>query len=146
MVTRAELLADAAVGYLVRKARRVGGRADKEVDRVQGKGMCALRELVGGAPPEYGALALLEERSHGGAKTERTVRRSAHAIAEGAESDGGFAERLEALVAELQRQEGTSGVGGTNVAASGRRSIAVGGDASAWIHRLDFSVIVFGCP
>jgi hypothetical protein len=129
-VTGVELLAGAAVAYLVRKARRVGGRADAEVDRTLDKGMDALHDLVSRALGQDGALVLLEEQARGGAESERTVRRAADAIAEAAESDAGFAGRLEALVVEMQRREGAAGAGGGSAVASGERSIAVGGDAS----------------
>jgi hypothetical protein len=136
-MTGVELLAGAAVGYLVRKARRVGGRADAEVDRALDRGMDALHDLVGGALGEDGALALLEEQAQSGAESERTVRRATDAIAEVAESDAGFAERLEALVADLDRHEGTLGVGARSVVASGERSVAVGGDVSGIVSTGD---------
>jgi hypothetical protein len=104
-MTGIELVAGAAVGYVVRKLRRVGERADGEVDRVLDAGVDAVHELVSGALGGDPALAALEAQAREGGVTERTVRRVADAVADAAEADPAFRERLEARVTELQRHE-----------------------------------------
>lgn len=122
-MTGLELVAGAAVGYLVRKLRRVGGRADAEVDRALDAGMDAVHELVSAKLGTDPALALLSEQAPAGEVSDRTVRRVSDAVTDAAESDAGFAERLGRLVEELQRLEAAGGA-----VASGERSVAIGGD------------------
>jgi hypothetical protein len=139
VVTGLELLAGAAVGYLVRKARRVGGRADAVVDQALDGGMDALGGLVAEVLGEDPAVDKLREQARDGAETERSVRRATDAIAEAAESDDGFAERLQVLVAELRHADAQTGSGGPSATASGVRSVAVGGDVSGIISTGDGS-------
>lgn len=115
-MTGLELLAGAAVGYLVRKARRVGRRADAEVDRALDAGMDALHEAISRALPDDPALVRLQQQAQAGdgEVPERTVRRATDAIADVAEEDREFAERLRELVEALQRQEQAAGAGGVN--------------------------------
>ncbi|MFJ3804043.1 hypothetical protein ACIPSJ_48175 [Streptomyces sp. NPDC090088] len=104
-VTGLELVAAAAVAYLVRKAGRVGRRADEEVNHALDEGMDRLHELIQeklGADP---VLDRLTEQAETGAVTERTERRAALAVADAAEADGEFATRLRELVMVLQQQE-----------------------------------------
>lgn len=133
-MTGIELVAGAAVGYLVRKLRRVGSRADGEVDRVLDAGMDAVHELVTaklGADP---ALAVLVERAPSGQVSDRTVRRVVDAVADAAETDTGFAERLGRLVEDLQSREASAGGG---VVASGERSVAIAGGNSGIVSTGD---------
>jgi hypothetical protein len=117
-MTGVEVLAGAAAMYLVRKLRRVGVRADAEVDRALDAGMDAVDDLVtaklGGDP----AVTALKELAPAGKESERMVRRVTDAIADAAEADPDFAERLARLVHELQSRE----------KASGPRSVSIGGD------------------
>jgi hypothetical protein len=126
VVTGVEVLAGVAVGYLVRKLRRVGGRVDAEVDRAVDAGLDGLHELVSEALGDDPALAVLEEQATQGGESERTVRRVTDAIADAAENDSGFAGRLQQVIEDLQRREGAGG----GVTASGTGAIAVGGDQS----------------
>jgi hypothetical protein len=64
-----------------------------------------VHELVSGALGGDPALAALEAQAREGGVTERTVRRVADAVADAAEADPAFRERLEARVTELQRHE-----------------------------------------
>ncbi|MEU0431910.1 hypothetical protein ABZ153_09730 [Streptomyces sp. NPDC006290] len=101
-----ELVAAAAVTYLVRKAGRVGRRADEEVDRALNEGMDRLHDLIGaklGADPVLDQLA---EQAGTGVVTERTERRVALAVVDAAEADQDFAARLQEMVEALQRREG----------------------------------------
>jgi hypothetical protein len=100
-----EMLAGAAVGYLIRKARRVGGRADAEVDRVLDEGMDAIHELVSGVVGDDPAVARVQEQARTGEETDRGRRRAADAIADAMEDDPDFATALTALVDRLERHE-----------------------------------------
>ncbi|MFC0037343.1 hypothetical protein [Actinomadura rayongensis] len=101
-MTGVEVLAGVAVGYLVRKLRRVGGRADVEVDRALDEGMDALHDAVTRRLGQDDVLRRLEAEAADGAEpTALTVRRSGDAIAQAALDDPGFAAELEALVARL---------------------------------------------
>jgi hypothetical protein len=132
-VTGVEVLAAAAVAYLVRKLRRVGGRADAEVDRALEAGMDALHDLVSTKLGDDAALAALQEQVTTGGESERTVRRVTDAIAEVAETDEGFAATLQQLIGDLQRRDGSAG----GVVASGERSVAIGGDNSGIVSTGD---------
>lgn len=106
-MTGMELIAAAAVGYLVRKLRRVGGRADAEVDRALDRSMDALHALVSRVLPDDPALARLFEQAQttDSEVSERTRRRAADAIADAAQENETFAKQLRELVDELQSQE-----------------------------------------
>ena len=111
-----ELVAGAAVGYLVRKARRVGSRADAEVDRVLDESMDALHELVSGVVGDAPAVTRLLEQAGDGEVPERTTRRATDAIADMAEEDPDFAAELATRVDLLQRHEaGLAQHGGVSV-------------------------------
>ncbi|MFJ9845895.1 hypothetical protein ACIRYZ_36730 [Kitasatospora sp. NPDC101155] len=97
-----------AVGYVfawaLRKAKRVVGRADAEVDRTLDTAMDRLHDLVGrklGEDPAFKKLA--EEAEAGQDKpSDRTRRRVQDALEEAAEQDLGFAEALDRAVKQLQ--------------------------------------------
>jgi hypothetical protein len=117
-MTGVEVLAGAAAMYLVRKLRRVGGRADAEVDRALDAGMDAVHDLVTGRLGQDPAVTALRELAPAGKESERTVRRVTDAIADAAEADPDFAERLARLVHELRSREN----------AVAPRQISVGGN------------------
>ncbi|WP_329537106.1 hypothetical protein OG568_52200 (plasmid) [Streptomyces sp. NBC_01450] len=137
MVTGIEI----AVGYLfawgVRKARRVGDRADGEVDRALDVGMDRLHDLVGRKLGEDPALHRLAEEAGAGqeAPSERTRQRVQLALEDAAEQDRGFAEALNSAVGHLQKlgPSGAASAGDGGVAVSGDVSIrAESGSAAAW--------------
>ena len=121
---------DIAVGYvfawLGRKAKRVGGGADREVDRSLDAGMDRLHELVSRKLGEDPALTRAAEEVAQGQEqpSERTRRRLADSLEDAAEHDPGFQQALAALVAQLQ--EAAAAAGGGGVVASGSGS-AIGG-------------------
>lgn len=100
-----ELLAGATVGYLVRKARRVGRRADAEVDRALDQGMDSVHDLVSRAVGDDPAIERLRAQAEAGTVTERTRRRASDAIADAAEENEEFAAALKDLVDRLRRKE-----------------------------------------
>lgn len=108
-MTGVELLAGAAVGYLVRKLRRVGGKADAEVDRVMDEGMDALHELISARLGPDGALERLRAEAQAGEETGLTVRRSEDSIAQAALDDADFAARLQQLVKSLDERAAVIG-------------------------------------
>ncbi|MEU6548500.1 hypothetical protein [Streptomyces sp. NPDC046859] len=132
-----DLVAGAAVGYLVRKARRVSAPADGDADHVLEANMDALHDLVSGAVGDDPALTRLLEQAGDGEVTERTTRRATDAIADLAEEDSGFATELAASVDRLQRHE--AGLGphnGINVAHDLRvetGGVVVGGNVSGGV-------------
>jgi len=110
-----ESLARVAAEYIVRK-RTIG------MDRASGDEDDRLYELVStrlGADPVF---ALLVQQAQVGDVTARTLRRLTDSIAEAAENDASFADRLDRLVRALGPQVTTT--------ASGERSVAIGGDNS----------------
>jgi vacuolar-type H+-ATPase subunit H len=130
---------DLVVGYLAawawRKARRVAGRADAEVDHMLDAGMDRLHELVATRLAGDPALRRLEDEAAADPKVpavrERTRDRVRLALEDAAEADPEFAGRLEELVAEVRAAERRSGQHvAAAVTASEERSIAAGGDIS----------------
>lgn len=120
-----------AVGYvfarLLRKAKRVGERADAEVDRSLDARLNRLHDLVSGRLGDDPALTRATEEAEQGLPepTERTRRRLTDSLEEAAR-DPGFAQELEKLVKELQTATAAApGADGVVVTAGGT---AVGGN------------------
>lgn len=132
-----ELVAGATVGYLVRKVRKVGSRADAEVDRVLDEGMDALHELVSGVVGDDPAVTRLLEQAGEGEVSERATRRATDAIADAAEEDPAFATELAASVDRLQRHEAglvqQSGVGAQRDLRVETGGVVVGGNVSGGV-------------
>ncbi|MFD4956880.1 hypothetical protein [Streptomyces sp. NPDC058451] len=114
-----------AVGYvfawLVRKAKRVAGRADAEVDRSLDAGMDRLHGLVSRKLGQDPALERAREEAEAGQEepSERTRRRLTDSVEDAAEYDRAFADSLGALVQELQDAARASGAAGAGGAVSG---------------------------
>lgn len=111
-MTGIEVLAAMVVPYLVRKLRRVGTRLDADVDQALDAGMDKLEHLVTDRLRDDPALAALREQAADGAETERTVRRVTDAVADAAEHDEAFAQKLQETVDELQQREAQLAGGG----------------------------------
>ncbi|WP_037636110.1 hypothetical protein [Streptomyces katrae] len=127
-MTGIELLAGAAVGYLMRKLRRAAEPADAEADQAFDIGMDAIHDLVSRQLSGDTALETLvtEVGRGGGEVSERTVRRVSDAVAEHAERDAGFAEQLQRLVDAVESRAGSAGATGTvhqSATASGSSSV-----------------------
>ncbi|QIZ01063.1 hypothetical protein HEP87_54675 [Streptomyces sp. S1D4-11] len=108
-----------AVGYVfawaVRKAKRVAGRADGEVDRVLDAGMDRLHDVVGRKLGDDPALTRAVEEAEAGQDelSERTKRRLTDSLEDAVERDAGFAEELNELVKQLQAaSDGGADAGG----------------------------------
>jgi hypothetical protein len=97
-----------AIGYLfawaVRKAQRVAGRADGEIDRALDTGMDRLHDVVSRKLGNDPVLHRLTEEAASGRESpsERTRQRVLLALEEADETDAGFAADLEDAVAHLQ--------------------------------------------
>jgi hypothetical protein len=95
---------EVAVGFvfawLVRKAKRVGGRADGEVDRGLDAGMDRLHDLVSRRLGQDPALERAGEDAAEGRDelSERTRRRLTDSLEDAAERDPGFGRALADLV------------------------------------------------
>lgn len=128
MVPGVELVAGYLVAWAVRKARRVGGRADVEVDRVVDAGMDRLHALVsaklGG---DDAALARLERDAAAGVDVARSGQRVRLAVEQAAEDDAVFAQRLRGVLAELAAAGDGVGPVVQQVRGSGRAQQAVQG-------------------
>jgi hypothetical protein len=141
LVTGVEIAVGYLIAWLVRKAKRVGGRADAEVDRGLDAGMDRLHELVSaklGADP---ALERAQEEAEAslGEPSERTRRRLVDALDEAAERDTDFAQALARAVAAVQaagpvdiaRYTGTAKASGGGSASTGVVRPGGSGDGSA---------------
>lgn len=124
-----------AVGYVsawaVRKAKRVAGRADAEVDRTLDAAMDRLHGLVGdklGDDPDL--RRLVEEAGRGqAAPGGHAGRRVRLALEDAAESDPGFAEALAGAVRQVQALDrGVGVIATTGSVAAGDGGLAVGGN------------------
>jgi hypothetical protein len=126
---------EVAVGCLfawaVRKARRVAGRADTEVDRGLDAAMDHLHEVVSRKLGQDSALARLAEEAEEGREepTGRTRQRLQLALEDAGEHDPDFAEALRQAVAQVQAASGPGGGGGHAVSGntfSGPTALQVG--------------------
>ncbi|MFF7633659.1 hypothetical protein ACFZB9_10980 [Kitasatospora sp. NPDC008050] len=143
-----------AVGYVfawvIRKSKRVAGRADGEVDRTLDTAMDRLHDLVSARLGEDPALRRLTEEAEAGADepSDRTRRRVHDALEEAAEQDPGFAEALNHAVKELQglsRQAGGTSAGDAGVAVGGNVEIrADRGSVAGW--NVDLRDVTLGNP
>lgn len=117
------------VGYLfawtVRKATRVAGRADAEIDRTLDTAMDRLHDVVDRKLGQDPALRTLAEEAEAGQDkpNDRTRQRVELALEDAADSDPGFAAALEHALEELQTLPQTGG--GVSASDSGT---AIGGN------------------
>ena len=103
VVTGVEIAVGYVFAYLVRKARRIAGSADAEVDRVLDSGIERLHGLVGTKlGPDPALRVAQEEAASTGELSERTQRRLVDALEEATERDAGFAQGLKQAVAAIQ--------------------------------------------
>lgn len=121
-----------AVGYvfawLVRKAKRVAGRADEEIDRTLDEAMDRLHDLVSGKLGEDSALHRLTEEAEAGQERpgDRTRQRVQLALEDAAEQDPGFLEALNRAVEQVQFLDRAAPASGGVRAGDG--GAAIGGD------------------
>jgi hypothetical protein len=114
--------ADLVVGYLfswlVRKAKRVGARADEQVDQALDAGVDRagerLHELVAGRLHGNPAFERLSIEAGQGLKepTQQTTQQVASALDDAAKQDPDFADAVDELVATLAAGSAVAGTGG----------------------------------
>lgn len=90
------------VGWLVSKARRVGRRADSEVDQVLDAGMDRLHDVVAAKLGKDTTKALEAEADRTGEVSDGTVEQVRTALRTAAAADPAFAEQVATLVREVQ--------------------------------------------
>lgn len=103
-MTGVELAVGYAIAWAVRKARRVAGQADAEVDQVLDAGMGRVHEVIAARLGTDPALeqAMTEAVSGLQEVTGRTRTRLQLALEEQAEQDPAFARALQEAVASVQ--------------------------------------------
>ncbi|MBM9510304.1 hypothetical protein [Actinacidiphila acididurans] len=137
-MTGIEIAVGCMFAWAVRKARRVAGRADQEVDRTLDAAMDDLHDLVSRKLSEEPALRRLTEEAEAGRDqpSDRTQQRVQLALEDAVEQDPGFAEALEHAVGTLQsvlRTAGGPSVGDGAVVVEGNVDIrADHGSVAAW--------------
>ena len=119
-MTGIEFVVGYLVAWAVRKARRVGHRADAEVDQALDTGMDRLHNLIADKLGPDPALTQLETEAAAGATTPRTEQRVRLAVEDAGEKDPEFAARLDALVAEIRQAETARGGGRRRGGSRGR--------------------------
>jgi hypothetical protein len=141
----AEIAVGCVFAWVARKARRVGARADEQLDATLDAGVDRagekLYELVAGRLASEPALEQLIGQAEQGADTPspRTVQRVALALEDVAEKDAAFAATLDALIEQARAvQQAGVGValapGGVAVSGSQQNSAHTGGIAAGVIH------------
>jgi len=128
-VIEAGVVAGYVVAWVMRKARRVSGRLDAEVDTVLEAGLDRLHEAVAaklGTDPALRA-AVEEAAEPGGEVSELTRKRIELAIIAEAAQDDAFERLVSDLVAKVRVAEQRSGA---QVLAGGRATV-LSGDAHA---------------
>ncbi|MBC3840853.1 chromosome partitioning protein [Streptacidiphilus sp. 4-A2] len=111
--------------WLVRKAKRVAGRADGEVDRTLDEAMDRLHDLVSEKLGEDPALHRLADEAGAGQEQpgDRTRQRVRLALEDAAEQDPGFREALERAVEQVRfLDRAAPAMGGVTAGTVGRRS------------------------
>lgn len=113
-MTGVEIAAGYVFAWAMRKARRVTGRADAELDRALDVGMDRLHEVVSAKLGQDPALERAVEEAESGREelTERTRRRLTDALEDATERDTGFAEALRQAVSEIEAVSSGTGGGG----------------------------------
>jgi hypothetical protein len=125
---------DVAVGYLAswlwRKARRVGGQVDADVDEVLDASVERLHRAVLAKLGDDPAVKQLTGEASASTETEevspRTRQRVVLALEEAAEQDAGFGRLFEELLAEVKKAD-TAGPG---TVSGGANSVVAGGDVT----------------
>jgi len=146
VVIETGLIVGYVIAWMVRKAKRAGGRLDAEVDTAMDAGLDKLHQVVAarlGADP---ALTEAQEEAATGQVSELTRQRVELSIQAAAGKDPAFAQTVAELVGQLQAAEKAGGQvaaghGSANVA--GNVDIhAEDGAAAAW----NMGDVSFGQP
>jgi hypothetical protein len=117
-VTGIEVAVGLLVAWLARKAKRVGQRADTEVDTVLDAGMDRLHDLVTSRLGSDTAMVKLHAEAQTGQVSDRARDRVTAALEDTTEADPQFARQLQDLVEQVQALAAQAG-GDTVVAGAG---------------------------
>jgi hypothetical protein len=133
-VTGIEIAVGCLVAWTWRKARKVGERADGEVDFALDAAMGRVHEVIARKLSGNAELERLREEAEAGQTEPSTLtsRRVTEAIAAAAESDKSFAAELEGVLAQLEEANRLSGsvvAGAYGLAVEGDVNVK-GGDSS----------------
>jgi hypothetical protein len=135
-VTGIEAAVGLVVAWVVSKARRVGTRADAEVDRVLDASMDRLHDVVVAKLSTDTTVALHAEADRTGQISDGTREHMWAALRDAAGADPAFAEQVQALVRHIQLLQAQAGgvvMGEHGTAVPGKVEIhAEGGSAAAW--------------
>ncbi|MGA5820357.1 hypothetical protein ACPC54_21120 [Kitasatospora sp. NPDC094028] len=122
-MTGVEIAVGYVLAWMVRKANRVAGRADEEVDRTLDAAMDELHDLVSRRLGEDPALRRLAEEAERDEVGDRTRQRVRLALEDAVDEDPGFGEALSRAVEQVQTLDQASrpsqGPGGVSAAGSG---------------------------
>lgn len=146
MVPGVEVAVGFVFAWLVRKAKRVGGRADGEVDRGLDAGMDRLHELVSRRLGQDPALERAGEEADAGREelSERTRRRLTDSLEDAVEQDAVFARALADLVEQLQAARAAAGGGVSasehGIAIAGRVDIRADNGSAAALTMGDVTI------
>lgn len=133
-MTGIEVVVGCLIAWAAKKARRVGARADAEVDQVLDAGMDKVHELVAAKLGTDPALAKLHaEVEQTGTVTDRTKDRVRLAVEQAGDEDPDFAAQVDALAQRIERARADTVAGNHGTAVAGDITIqATDGSASAW--------------
>ncbi|MER5880664.1 hypothetical protein ABT119_32695 [Streptomyces sp. NPDC001910] len=138
-MTGIEVAVACVFAWAVNKARRVGGRADGEVDFVLDSAMDRVHEVVARRLGQDGELGRLEAEAEAGQEEPSALTRSrvGHALAQAAVEDAAFAADLQAAVeaweaASVASADPVAGAYGL-AAGGGVRVVAEGGSFAAGV-------------
>ncbi|MFC1442861.1 hypothetical protein ABUW04_31890 [Streptacidiphilus sp. N1-10] len=131
---------EVAVGCLVawtwRKARKVGGRADEEVDFALEAAADRVHAVIARKLNGNSELERLSEEAEAGQEEPSvvTVRRVNEAVTAAVHSDPSFAEELEQAIARLdeaKQQAGSAAAGAYGLAVAGNSTVSAGDNSFA---------------
>jgi hypothetical protein len=113
MIIEAGVVAGYMIAWAVRKARRLGGRLDKETDEVIDASLDRLHEVVAARLAGHPALAELVEEAEvagdGGEVSDLTCQQIELALTAAAQKDDAFGQAVTELVARLRKAERAAG-------------------------------------
>lgn len=138
-MTGIEVAVGLLITWLVRKAKRIGDRADTEINAALDAGMNRLHDLVVSRLGGDTAMAKLHDEAESGQVSDRTRDRVAAALEDTTQADPSFGQQLQALVEQIRamasRAGGDVAVGGAAI--TGNVSNTGSGTAFGAVAKID---------